>query len=96
MKVFFSSVCCCILFGCTSINSLPPTPTISRDDTIHIDPRLLEECPPMKPLQSSTYDQGESLEAIKIWADDYSNCKSKHHALILLIKQAFNLDIINQ
>lgn len=95
MKKILSVICCIGIVGCTT-TPLPTSPIITRDTSIHIDPRLLEDCPNLEHLQLSKYSQGESLEAVKVWANEYSECKTRHHVLSLLVKQAFNLTDTNQ
>jgi len=88
--IFFALIC---LAGCASKPVTPEPPVlIAKDQTINIEPSLLKKATPLKKLNKTSYTQGESVEdAVKPWANQYTECMLHLNALIDITSKAFNV-----
>ena len=79
------------LSGCASFKEYvcgPPLPPI--DHTIHIDPRLLEPCKPLLPMDNGNPTFEDYLLLTGDNAIIYVDCKKKQDASILFLKKVTN------
>lgn len=81
-----------VLAGCGSA-PVKPNPVILEPEkkTVVVPPELLTECTRMTKLDRQAYPEGDTVDVVKAWSVVSNWCADNNHALILLIKKAFNI-----
>lgn len=70
---------------------VPDVPLIPPKTEVVIPKGLTAACEPLKPLTNSVYTQGETLEVLKGWFDQYDSCASRFSTFVNLVAPALKI-----
>jgi len=93
MKTLFSIILLSLVSACAIHEdpSATPLPIVAPDQEVVIPKSLMSPCPTMNALPVQTYNQGQSLDQVKAWQDQYTSCRNIQIKLIQLTAKAFNI-----
>lgn len=71
--------------------SVPDLPVVQPKTEVVIPAGLTAPCGPLKPLTMGSYTQGDSLDALKVWFDQYDSCSKRFSAFVGVVSPALNI-----
>lgn len=70
---------------------VPDVPVVQPKTQIVIPTELTMPCPPLKKLTQTSYSQGASVDALKVWFDQYDTCASRFSKFVTVVAPALNI-----
>ncbi len=74
---------------------VPDVPiTTQTKQTITIEPALIAACAPQTKLDATKlfYTQPESVDAVKVWSDEYTDCSGRFAAFVGIVSKYLNIN----
>lgn len=85
-----------VLTACTTappVPSVPDVPLVPQKQTVNIEPGLIAPCAPLTNLDPTrNYTQGDSVDVVKVWADEYTDCSTRFQKFVEIISKALNIN----
>jgi hypothetical protein len=86
-----------VLTSCTLGPPKPVVPDVpalpAQKQTVTIPSGLIADCDPMtKPDSTRAYTQGQSLDIVKVWRDEYTDCASRLHRFVAVVTPVLNIN----
>jgi hypothetical protein len=70
---------------------VPNVPLLQEKTEVVIPTGLTAKCPPLTKLDKSSYTQGESLDPLKVWFDQYDLCAGRFEKFVGVVAPALNI-----
>jgi hypothetical protein len=70
---------------------VPNVPVVAPKTQVVIPTGLTDACPPLKKLSQSSYSQGESTDAVKVWFNQYDLCAGRFSKFVGVVAPALNI-----
>lgn len=83
-----------VLVACTTTPQapvVPDVPVVAPKTQVVIPTGLTAACPPLKPLTQTSYTQGASLDALKVWFGQYDVCAKRFSEFVSVVSPALNI-----
>lgn len=71
--------------------SVPDVPVVAPKTEVVIPAGLTAACPPLQPLTQASYSQGDSLDALKGWFNQYDLCSKRFSKFVGIVAPALNI-----
>lgn len=71
--------------------AVPDVPVVAPKTQVVIPTGLTAACPPLKPLTQTSYTQGASLDALKVWFGQYDVCAKRFSEFVSVVSPALNI-----
>lgn len=82
------------LAACKTVPETPPAPdlpVVQPKTEVVIPAGLTAPCGPLKPLTMTSYTQGASLDALKVWFNQYDLCSKRFSEFVGVVAPALNI-----
>jgi hypothetical protein len=82
------------LAGCETAPPQPVVqnvPVVAPKTQVVIPTGLTAACPPLKKLTLTSYTQGDSTDALKVWFDQYDLCAGRFSKFVGVVAPALNI-----
>lgn len=81
-----------VLAACsTAPQPVPDVPLVAQKTEVVVPPELIAPCGPLTPLSKTSYNQGETLDVLKGWFNQYSDCSARFSKFVGIVKPALNI-----